>query len=562
MASMENEQCKSCACDYFQAKGRNIRRFWEYVGVVIGVMLILYLFGSCFGCSACFECAAACDSSCGCELESCGREFYEEVGCGSCSNSDSECSSCKQSCAEDCDNCVRSDGVNCGNTENCGACAGFGDCSACKGYKVYRVTIVVGDKEYEVKLYDKSEKLPIYYPDGAGAEYFEFLGYWTKEEQGGKRYVTSEGEYVAGLEAKDGLTLYPDYQELGVDQSYSFAFDTAEVPADPSFVAPSPITVTVGSAVEGFPEPQEIDGYNFKGWYTYDNICVTDEDGYYKSDLFHLYDVGVLPNDITSTIVLFAKYEKQSYPIQLVEVRDGIAFRTETVNVEYGEYLRAHVENTLNTLLNDGETYRYLGLSREVNPDITDSTKVFDLSALDSVVVEEAQTLYVIKRTVAVITIHYGVNLEDVRYSSYYGETVNLNNIQDLNQGMKKVGELVEREGFNPGYKFTGWCQTQNASPYADSYTEITIGKGVRLDYYARWEITTYTITYRSASGGFIGSDTYQYQTNKQLMTLSNDGSKVFAGWCYLEDLSDTPMTSIPAGSRYGDLVLYAKYYG
>ena len=86
MADLENVQCCSSTCDYFQEKGRNVRRFWEYVGAFIGIMFILFLFGSCLGCSACFECAAACDTNCGCDLEDCGREVYEEVGCGSCNN--------------------------------------------------------------------------------------------------------------------------------------------------------------------------------------------------------------------------------------------------------------------------------------------------------------------------------------------------------------------------------------------------------------------------------------------------------------------------------------------
>lgn len=567
MADLGSGQCCSRNCDCFQAKGSNIRRFYLYIAAAIGVMLILFFFGSCLGCGACFECAAVCDDSCDCGLEDCGHEIYEEIGCGSCNGGSG--ASCSEDCAEDCDACVRSEGVTCGNTENCGACAGCGDCSACEGQKMYRVTIIVGDETHTLKLYDPTEQLPIYYPAGANSSYFEFVGYWTKAGQKGTRYVNAEGNYVGDLQAKDGLTLYGSYNELGVGQEYTMAFDTLEVPYSPNFIAPNPIIVTVGEPIVDFPEPQEIEGYKFKGWYTFDpdgsGICVTDENGYYKSDVFHLYDVGVRPNELLQTVVLVAKYEKRSYPIQLIEVRDGIQVRVDAVSVQYGEYLiSSDLVNKLSNLQGDGNVSKYIGLSWEMNPDITDATKMFDVSALNSIIVEEELKIYVINRTVAIVKIHYGVSGEQtVEYKSYYGETINLNDIQDSNNGYQKTGDVVADVAFNKGYAFDGWCLRANASSLEDKYTEITVNRNVRLDYYARWKMATYTITYYGPDSTTrpIREDTYNYQTGKTLYDPGYDPVYgTFKGWCENPDCSDEPKTFYRANEECGNKVLYAKY--
>ena len=567
MASMEHGQCKSCACDYFQAKGRNIRRFWEYVGAIIGIMLVLYLFGSCFGCSACFECAAACDQNCGCELEDCGREFYDQVGCGSCNNEASDCSTCKQECGEVCDDCVRNEGVNCGNTENCGACVGFGDCSGCKGYKVYRVTIVVGDKEYEEKLYDKSEKLPIYYPDGAGEEYFEFEGYWTDEDrEDGDRYVTAEGEYVADLQAKDGLTLYGHYKEKNFGDKYTLRFSGAKLPAGLSFSTPAPIEVAVGSPITDFPDPQEIDGYDFKGWYTANERCVTNAEGYYKSSAFHLYDVGVNPNDQeTTSIMLFAKYEKCKYSVQLIEMLDGSINRTDTVLVEYGEYLSVNsITSKLAEFMGNGSAYKCLGLSWESNPDIHDETKFFTMDKLNTEMVDDTVKIYVINRSMLTVKLYYDVSgKQPVEYRAYNGERVVFADMIDMNNGNRKVGDLVAEDSFNPGKRFIGWYE----DAYSDPATYVDVVKNGWLEYTAHWETKTYYITYIGPAGnklnGFDQQYPYLYQEDTKLLDLGYDNTYGrFLGWCERADRSDSPKMWLYAygSGAYGDKTLYAKY--
>ena len=61
MQGIESIRCQSCGCDYFKAKGKNVRFFWYIVGAVVGVLLALFMLGSALGCELCFECAEACD---------------------------------------------------------------------------------------------------------------------------------------------------------------------------------------------------------------------------------------------------------------------------------------------------------------------------------------------------------------------------------------------------------------------------------------------------------------------------------------------------------------------
>lgn len=572
MTLEENESWSPCENAYRfdgESARSKIRRFESeslsgIIGVIIILFLLLFFVGSCMGCSACFECAAACDDACGCELEDCGRDCYNDYGCGSCNDSgsgndsssgssgSSSSSGCSGSdCNDSCDSCVESEGTDCGNKRGCGACAGFGDCSECGGYKVYRIKIKVGDETYEKDLDDPKDTLDIVYPNGASSKYFEFLGYFSKAV-GGTCYVDSNGTTIKSF--KDGLTLYGHYQEIGENNEYELRFDTGNAPY--GFDRPSPIDVYVGQEITGFPEVQEIEGYTFLGWYTEDDKRVSNDDGVYTE--FHLYDVDVDPKDeYTDYIILYARYEKTKLEVKIVEMIDGSPkTKEQTVKVTHGDYLWAAAKDEiLDLTTKDSDYYKFLGYSF-----IDDESNLKQKSDLEYYVVEEPMTVYVAKRTIVTIRFDYNTDSKSyVEYKGYHGESITIANI---------VGDSVSSDDFNPGYKFTGWYKEKGGDS-GTSVTEIEIDKdATKKTYYAHWKKQYYEIKYFYGSYEFGSLDnlTSQYKNyyyESGLSELFNPGPSDegnFIGWSLYSDLSGKLYTQIGEKELYGNLNLYACY--
>lgn len=569
MSWEENESCLSyegtCQFDAEVAK-KKVRTFWYYVLGFVILMLIPYFIGSCMGCEACFQCAAACDASCGdCGLEDCGRSCYSEVGCGSCNGSGTTSggsSGSSASCQDSCDACVKSEGSDCGNTKGCGACAGFGDCSACGGYEVYRVKIKVGDQTIEKEFTNPKADVEIVYPNGASSEYVEFQGYFTKKE-GGTCYVDSTGKTIKSF--KDGMTLYGHYKEINEGEEYTFAFDPGNAPAG-EFNIPSSISVFVGQEVTDFPEAQEIDGYTFLGWYTAyeDGKCVSNAEGGYKSDAFHLYDLGVSPNDdSTYPIILYARYERAKYDVRIIETVDGSQKKIETVKITHGDVLWSEASDTIASLRdNDWSNYKFLGYSQRPNPDITNSEELLTENDLRSILVVEPTSIYIIKRSAVILTFHYGIDgKSDVTYDGYHGETVDLSNVYDSSYG-GYITETVLRDGFNKGYEFDSWSRSTSSADV--EITTIDVRKGGITNFYARWKELTYTIeyyydTYRYGYADGVRSQHESYTYKNGLAELFNPGRSDegdFVGWLCNGRL----ITKIDAKSVYGNLKLYAQF--
>jgi len=140
-----------------------------------------------------------------------------------------------------------------------------------------------------------------------------------------------------------------------------------------------------------------------------------------------------------------------------------------------------------------------------------------------------------------------------------YTITYNVDGGTELPVGSYTIeDELVLPAATKDGYTFAGWYD--NAELTGDAITAIPAGTIGNKEYWAKWTVTTYTITYHSNGGASIATDTYTIES--ETVTISAKPTRdgyTFDGWYDNAELTGTAVTEIPAGS-YGNVDLYAKW--
>ena len=109
------------------------------------------------------------------------------------------------------------------------------------------------------------------------------------------------------------------------------------------------------------------------------------------------------------------------------------------------------------------------------------------------------------------------------------------------------------------GYSFDGWYT--NSSFTGTKYTSIAGGSTGNKTFYAKWNLTTYTITY-NLNGGTNPSTaptTYTYTTSTFNLPAPTKTGYVFAGWYTSSTFSGVKETTIAKGSA-GNRIYYAKW--
>ena len=520
MAGIENEQCKSCSCDYFQAKGKNIRYALEYVAAVIGIMLILFMFGSCLGCEACFDCAAACDSNCGTDLEECGRD-----------------------CDDETDDWFQCEGITCGDKQGCFSCHGKWDCSTCSGRTVYTIKLVLSENDLRVDEIAKEDmefvsSFPVLYPDNKPSTYYEFKGYFSKKS-GGTLYVDSQGNLVKSI--TKSVTLYAQYKEINEGETYVLQFNTEKADGTGNyFETPTPLEVVVGGPVIGMPIAPDLEGLNFLGWYTSTGVLVARQDEDWD---FHLSTFGILPND-PKYVQVYAWYEVQTFAVRF-HYDNG---QTSTETVEYGTYLNSvwysYDQSQNNTL------YYFDGWALEPNASLGKGING-DFAIINDI------DLYEIRRDYVTFTFDTGreqfnITLQEGNVYSYSELTI---------PGGTNLNDYVKTLGYNPGYDFTGWA-VGSAAGVALPTLEVKTNMSTTI--VAKWKWATYTIKYYIYGEDYTTDanvdraiTSYHYGESPELWDYSTRSTR-FVGW-YLESNPSRVFTELP-NDLYGNIILHAKF--
>lgn len=349
---------------------------------------------------------------------------------------------------------------------------------------------------------------------------YEFQGL---VDANGIQYVDADGNVSVSL--TNGMTLYESWSEIGFGEQYTIRFEEGGYAQS----AVSDISVTVGSAVSGFPSITPQAGWEFVGWFASQNGDSTQySDGNtlreeYKT--FHIYDYAA----DGETITLYARYE-----VKMVEYKfyNGTQELTElTAEFEYNADITGKLP-----VLEDTDTQVFLGWSI-YSYDISGDYLVTGGNAVVDTI------LYAVFRDKVNITFYEQTDGTPVVKSYPDGETITLPAPADY-----------------PGYAFVGWYDNPQFSRMP--VTRVTVYAGNTYTYYARWEETSYTITFEGDGTDGLSDVRYYYGDDDDLPEPERAGYS-FAGWCLVpqEEMGedDEPFFSISA-DMYGDKTLYAVW--
>ena len=149
---------------------------------------------------------------------------------------------------------------------------------------------------------------------------------------------------------------------------------------------------------------------------------------------------------------------------------------------------------------------------------------------------------------------HWGLEVYTITYHNVDGvENTNAKNytVKSDPIEIKTLSKL--------GYTFEGWFSDKGLQQQAD--TTIETGSYGNLDFYAKWSLVNYHITYTLYDGhyenGESNPDTYTIETDLQLKNPVKDGY-VFDGW-YDQTEGGNKITEIKQGMT-GQLTLYARW--
>lgn len=108
------------------------------------------------------------------------------------------------------------------------------------------------------------------------------------------------------------------------------------------------------------------------------------------------------------------------------------------------------------------------------------------------------------------------------------------------------------------GYTFAGWYTNPDCT--GAKVTSVAVGTG-KVELYAKWQINTYTIEYKTGGGTILSGQVDTYQIG-DVVTLPTDVKRegfTFVGWYANEFLSGDQVAQIQA-TEYGNKIFYAKW--
>ncbi|MCM1297084.1 MAG: InlB B-repeat-containing protein, partial [Muribaculaceae bacterium] len=143
-----------------------------------------------------------------------------------------------------------------------------------------------------------------------------------------------------------------------------------------------------------------------------------------------------------------------------------------------------------------------------------------------------------------------------VNYNITYHLDGGRNNSNNPSSYTIASNDITFAEPTKVGYSFRGWYSDSN---YGTSITKISTGNYGAVEIYAKWEITTYSITYVLPNGA-THTNVTSYTVETDITTLQNATLKgnTFNGW-YTSASYTQKVTTIGGGST-GDLTVYGKF--
>lgn len=144
-----------------------------------------------------------------------------------------------------------------------------------------------------------------------------------------------------------------------------------------------------------------------------------------------------------------------------------------------------------------------------------------------------------------------------------YSITYNLND--GVNHGSNPSTFNVESSTLNlldptrTGYSFEGWFE--NADLETSGISQITTGSTGNKEVYAKWSVTSYSVTYQLNEGTNDGANPSTYTIESSPITFSNPtrSGYTFEGWFENSDLLTSGITQIDTGT-IGNKTVYAKW--
>lgn len=140
-------------------------------------------------------------------------------------------------------------------------------------------------------------------------------------------------------------------------------------------------------------------------------------------------------------------------------------------------------------------------------------------------------------------------------YTVTYNLSGGTNSAMNQRSFTVETGTFQLYEPTRKGYQFQGWYSD---STYQTKVTEIPAGSHEDIVLYAKWEIITYTITYKLNGGSISGTKVTSFTVNDLPVTLptATKSNMVFLNWG-LETFDSEPITQI---SEIGDVTVVACF--
>jgi len=116
---------------------------------------------------------------------------------------------------------------------------------------------------------------------------------------------------------------------------------------------------------------------------------------------------------------------------------------------------------------------------------------------------------------------------------------------------------ITLQEPTKPGYTFGGWYADAEFS--GDPVTQIEQGSTGNKTFYAKWNLITYSITYKEKDESVISESNYTVETEDITLPTPTKPGYNFGGWFTSSDFFGTAVTQVTKGSTE-DKTFYAKW--
>nr|WIF89110.1 InlB B-repeat-containing protein [Acholeplasma laidlawii] len=342
--------------------------------------------------------------------------------------------------------------------------------------------------------------------------------------------------------------------------TYTISFNTN----GGSYIAPL-TGVTYGSMIE-LPFPTK-EGYGFKGWFTGNTV----NDGQFTN-----------LSMVTSDLTLYAKWESGVFTVRFVDADDFVLKEVEVIS---GASTTPPVAPTI-------EGYTFVGWSTSYTLILKDTLikALYEANSYTITFNSNGGSL------VESITQDYATTIiqpndptrQGYTFGGWYGDsslttaytftTIPAQNItlyakwNIITYGIDYELDGGDNHGSNPssytvetntitlsepskeGYTFNGWYSDEQ---YTAEVIAITQGSISDITLYAKWSISSYTITFDSNGGSLVEPMAQDYATTVIQPTNPTKAGYTFGGWYSDSDLTTAYIfTSMPSGN----ITLYAKW--